>query len=272
MLFDSHSHLHDKKFHEDREEVITRAREAGVSRILTLGDTIAASRAAIELAHAVPEVLAAAGIHPGNAACWNEEIEEALVTLLANPAVVVLGEIGLDYYWVKDRGERDHQRLVFRRQLAIAREMGYPVSIHARECLDEVLEDLEAEDAASIGGVLHCFNGDINQARRGLDMGLYLGVGGTSTYPKSGDLRDVLREVGINHLLVETDAPYLPPQPRRGKRNEPGYVRMTAEALGELLDMSLEEIATTTFQNTMQAFKLNPDCTARLDTGSGSTS
>lgn len=272
MLFDSHSHLHDRKFNEDRQETITRAREAGVTRILTLGDTITASRAAIELAHEVPEVVAAAGIHPGNAECWNEDIEEALLTQLTDPAVVVLGEIGLDYYWVKDPNERAHQRMVFRRQLAIARELKYAVSIHARECLDEVLEDLALEKGEEIGGVLHCFNGDPDQARIGLDMGFYLGVGGTSTYPKSKELREVIKTVGIDHLLVETDSPYLPPQPKRGKRNEPAYVRMTSEALAELLELSLEEVAARTWKNTVDAFRLTPDGSSRLVNGNGATS
>lgn len=263
MLFDSHSHFHDKKFSHDRAEALERAREAGVTRILALGDTIRASRAAIELARDVPEVVAAAGVHPCNAGCWDGEIEKELYRLLEDPAVVVLGEIGLDYYWVKDPAERAHQREIFRRQLAIAREKGFGVSIHARDCMAEVLEDLEAERGGEIGGVLHCFNGDRDQARRGLDMGFFLGVGGPSTYPKSGELRDVLKGAGVEHLLVETDAPYLPPQPRRGKRNEPAYVRMTAEALAELLGLPLEEVAEKTFANTITAFRLTDDGGAR---------
>lgn len=264
MLFDSHSHLHDEKFDSDRDEVIARAREAGVSLILTLGDTIAASRAAIRLAESAPEVLAAAGVHPCQAAEWNDDTAAELERLLDHPRVVVLGEIGLDYYWEKDPGAIAHQHRAFREQLAIARRRGFGVSIHCRDSNADVLADLKAERGAEIGGVLHCFAGSYEEARTGIDMGFFIGVGGTSTYPKSEELRAVLKKVGLKHLLVETDAPYLAPQPRRGKRNEPGFVAMTAERLAELFGVSVEEVARVTTANTFAAFRLKEKGLAAL--------
>lgn len=257
MLFDSHCHLHDEKFHADRDEAIARAREAGVTRILTLGDNLRASRAAIGLSEQYPDiVLAAAGIHPSAARSWDAETRDELLELLQHPGVAVLGEIGLDYYWDKDPEYAGLQHACFRDQLEIAREKGFGVSIHSRESNADVLDTLRACRGSEIGGVLHCFNGTYQEARAGLDMGFYIGVGGTSTYPKSTDLRDVLKRVGIEHLVVETDSPYLPPQKQRGRRNEPAFVAMTALALADLFAMDLAVLAETTTRNALAAFRL----------------
>lgn len=224
--------------------------------ILTLGDTLAASRAAIALARAHRGVMAAAGIHPCNARCWDGEVEAELERLLADPDVVVLGEIGLDYYWDKAPDFIAIQHEAFRAQLRMARRLGFAVSIHARDSNDDVLAILAEEHAEEIGGVLHCFNGSYEQARRGLDLGFHIGVGGTSTFPKAGDLRDVIRKVGVEHLVVETDAPYLAPQAMRGKRNEPAFVAETARALAATLGLAPEELAEKTFENGLRALKI----------------
>lgn len=255
-LFDSHCHLHDEKFRADRNEALDRARAAGVTRILTLGDNIRASREAIALAEATPEVYAAAGVHPASARSWDDETREELRRLLQHPKAVVLGEIGLDYYWDKEPDFVKLQRVCFREQLAMARKLGFAVSIHSRESNGDVLDDLAAERGIEIGGVLHCFNGTWEEAKRGLDMGFFIGVGGTSTYPKSADLREVLRRVGLNHIIIETDSPYLPPQPRRGKRNEPAYVAMTAQYLAEFFGVTMEDLAETTTRNALAAFRI----------------
>lgn len=256
-LFDSHCHLHDEKFREDRDAALDRAREAGVRRILTLGDTLRASRQAIALAEEVPEVIAAAGVHPSAARSWDDESAAALEELLGHPEVKVLGEIGLDYYWEKEEAIHRQQRRCFREQLSIARRLGFAVSIHSRQSNEDVLADLRAERGSEIGGVLHCFSGTYEEARAGLDMGFYLGVGGTSTYPKSVELREVLKKVGTEHLILETDSPYLPPQPRRGRRNEPSYVAMTAEFFAEFLGLGTEELAEIAWNNTHKAFHLD---------------
>ncbi len=256
MLFDSHAHLHDAKFRKDRADVFARAREAGVTRFLTLGDNLRASREAIALAETEDGVLAAAGIHPSAAASWDEETARLLEQLLAHPKVPVLGEIGLDYYWDKEPATHKRQQDCFRQQLRIAKRLGKPVSIHSRESNADVLRILAEEQAGEPGGVLHCFIGSYEEARRGVDLGFHLGVGGISTYPKLGDLREALSRIGPEHLLLETDSPYLPPQPRRGRRNEPAYLRQTAEALADLLSLPLEEMAQIATRNTERAFRL----------------
>lgn len=256
MFFDSHSHLHDAKFDADRDAVLERAREAGVTRILTLGDTLAASRAAIALAEERPEVIAAAGIHPCSARSWDDTCAAELESLLAHPRAAVLGEIGLDYYWEKDDDAIARQQYAFREQLRLARSLGYAVSIHTRESTADVLRILREEHGGEIGGVLHCFSGTIEEAEAAMRMGFYLGVGGTSTYPKSTALRDILMRGGLSRLLIETDAPYLPPQPMRGKRNEPAFVAMTARALAELFSVTVDEVARITSRNTTEAFRL----------------
>ncbi|CAN5290159.1 hypothetical protein BH09SUM1_BH09SUM1_23880 [soil metagenome] len=256
MLFDSHSHFHGEKFDDDRDAALERAHAAGVSRILTLGVDIEESRRAIALAEKHPEIFAAAGFHPSSAAGWNDEAAAALETLLDHPRVPVLGEIGIDYYWNRDPVFVEQQHRAFREQLRMARRRGLPVSIHSRDANADVLKILGEEHGDEIGGVLHCFAGTEEDARRGIEMGFFLGVGGTSTYPKSEDLRIVLRSIGVDHLIVETDAPYLPPQPKRGKRNEPAFVRISAERLAETLGIPFEECAARTYANTLKAFRL----------------
>ncbi|MEO8376682.1 MAG: TatD family hydrolase [Candidatus Sumerlaeota bacterium] len=256
MLFDSHSHLHDKKFDQDRDEAIARAHAAGVHAILALGDTFAHSRDAIALAERSHTVFAAAGVHPCEAHEWNDDSPASLKALLANPRVIVLGEIGLDFYWDKKEAALKQQHRAFREQLEIAREGKFAVSIHCRDSTAAVLAVLEEMRASDIGGVLHCFSGSDDEARRALKLGFYIGVGGTSTYPKSQALRDTLKMVGINHLLVETDAPYLAPQAHRGKRNEPAFVADTANALAQTLGVTAEEVAEKSWANTLKAFRI----------------
>ncbi|MCC6547801.1 TatD family hydrolase [Candidatus Sumerlaeota bacterium] len=256
MLFDSHSHLHDKKFNHDRAAAMERAKAAGVCAILALGDTLGRSRDAITLAEHSDMVFAAAGVHPCEAHEWNDESGAALRLLLDHPRVIVLGEIGLDFYWDKKEAALKQQHRAFREQLEIARERRLAVSIHCRESTSAVLDVLEEMHAGDIGGVLHCFSGNDDEARRTLRLGFHIGVGGTSTYPKSQALRDTIRKAGLDNLLIETDAPYLAPQVHRGKRNEPAFVADTASALAATLGVTVGEVAEKTWGNTLKAFRL----------------
>ncbi len=256
MLFDSHAHLQNRKFAEDVNETIGRAREAGVGKILNLGTRLADSHEVVELARRYPEeCLAAVGVHPSDLDAWSPEEEAGLLELAASaPEVVVYGEIGIDYF--HNHFDRDTQRRIFRRQLGMARELGLAVSLHCREAYDDLIEDLRAENASEIGGVAHCFAGNTAQAHAIVEMGLALGVGGIATFPKSGDLRETLREIGIDHLLLETDSPYLAPQPRRGKRNEPAFTAFTAETVAKLFDRPVSEVAAVCWNNTVRTFRL----------------
>jgi len=254
MWTDTHAHLASGAFNEDRSEVIRRAVDAGVTRIVCVGDTLATSEASIRLAAEWAEVWATAGIHPHEAAKAPDELEEALWPLLEQPKVVAVGEVGLDYYHKFSPIETQHR--VFREQIRIAKKRGLPLIIHNREASEDVIRILREEDAGSVGGVLHCFWGTLETARAALGMGFYLGVGGPVTFKNSDDLRSVLAELPVERLVVETDCPYLAPVPHRGKRNEPAHVVHSGRALARLLGMDDAELADITSRNAATLFGL----------------
>jgi TatD DNase family protein len=255
MLFDSHCHLQLDHFADDREAVLARAREAGVLRVLNLATSIKDAQAVIDIARQYPDqCLAAVGTHPSHLEDWSEEAGASLAAIAEVERLPVFGEIGIDYF--HDHHPRDFQRDVFRRQLAIARSLGLPVSIHCREAYDDMIADLAAEGGALIGGVAHCFMGSLEQAKAIVDMGFVLGVGGSATYPKSTEIRETLRVIGTEHIILETDAPYLSPQPKRGKRNEPAHVVITAEIIARVFDLPVKELAAITTRNVERAFRL----------------
>jgi TatD DNase family protein len=251
-LIDTHAHLDSGQFKQDREEVIARAREHGIGHIITVGCDIDSSRASLEIARTHPDIYASVGIHPHDADQADDAGLEILRRLLAEGGkIVAIGEIGLDFY--RDRSPREVQRRAFRRQIRLAREVGLPIIVHDREAHDEVLEILREERAAEVGGVLHCFSGDSTMARACLDLGFFISFPGTITFPKNEAAREVVRSVPVEHMLVETDCPYLAPQAYRGRRNEPAYVRYTAEMIAELKGLTVDDVARVT---TLNAFSL----------------
>jgi TatD DNase family protein len=243
-LFDTHAHLHDPAFAADRAAVLARARAAGVAGILTVGTDPDSARDAVALAAAEPDVWAAVGIHPHEAATAGEAALAVIAALAGAPRVVAVGEIGLDYY--RDLSPRDVQQDALRRQLALARRLGKPVLLHCREAHADLLAALEAEGVSEAGGIMHCFSGDLAVARRCLDLGLGLSIAGPVTYPSARRLPEVVRAVGLGPLVIETDCPYLPPQPWRGQRNEPAYLAATAARLAELCGVPAEAVARRT--------------------------
>ncbi len=253
-LIDTHAHVASSAFDEDRREVLQRARDAGVSEILCIGDTLDSSRAAIQLAEGESGLWATAGIHPHYAGEADPDFERLLKELLACPRVVAVGEVGLDYHY--DFAPREVQQEVFRRQIRIALEAGMPLVIHNRKADEDVIAILQEEEAQQVGGVFHCFWGDQALAEKALELGFYIGVGGPVTFKKSDALRQVLKAIPRERLLVETDAPYLAPVPYRGRRNEPAYVVETAKHLAALLEMELDELADVTTQNARRLFNL----------------
>jgi TatD DNase family protein len=244
-LFDTHAHLHDDAFAGDRAAVLARARVEGVGRFLTVGTDPAASTAAVALAAAESDVFAAVGIHPHDAASAGTPALERIAALARAPEVVAVGEIGLDYY--RDLSPRPAQAHVLRTQLALAREVGKPVLLHCREAHADLLAALEAEGAP--GGIMHCFSGDLAVARRCLDLGLLISIAGPVTYPNARRLAEVVRTLGLDRLVLETDCPYLPPQPWRGKRNEPAYLAVTAARVAELTGVAPAVVAARTTAN-----------------------
>ena len=252
-LIDTHAHLYSTKFDADREAMLQRAAEAGVSRLLRAVvdlDNIARMDA---LVAAHPDrCFAMMGLHPCHVGEDNAAAMEEVERLLRTGRYCAVGEIGIDLYW--DKTFLAHQQEVFRQQVRWAKELRLPIAIHCRESFNEVITIVEEENDDSLTGVFHCFTGSEGQAQRVIALkGFYLGIGGVVTYPKGG-LFETMREVGVAHCVLETDAPYLAPVPHRGKRNEPGYLTHIAAKLAEATGRSLDEIAAITTRNAEQLF------------------
>lgn len=254
-LVDTHTHLNDAKFAEDCESVIARAREAGVTRMINMGDTLASSEQAVTLAEAHEGLYAGVGIHPEEAFEMTACEDDILAAWAAKPEVVAIGEIGLDYYWEKDPDKRRLQQRIFIRQLDLARQLHLPVCIHDRDAHGDTLAILKRE-GRGIRGVLHCYSGSLEMARELLKLGWYLGVDGPLTFKNAAKLPEIVRAMPLERLLVETDAPYMAPVPMRGKRNEPSFVRFVAAKVAELRGLSLEEVARVTTRNAENLYTL----------------
>lgn len=240
-LIDTHAHLDSDQFENDLPEVLQRAQRANIDQIITIGCDLSSSQKSCSLAGANQHIYAAVGIHPHEARSATVENLQQLKQLAGRPKVVAIGEIGLDYY--RDHAPRDVQRQAFEAQLDLARELSLPVIIHDRDAHDDVLNLLRQAHAEEIGGVLHCFSGDASLARACMDMGFFISFAGPVTYPRNEELRAVAKTVPTEHLLVETDCPYLSPQGFRGKRNEPSHVRLTAEKVAEIKGISMADMS-----------------------------
>src|SRR3954471_1910728 len=261
QFIDSHCHIDGPEYDTDRDEVIARARDAGVATMLNVGTGDPHSGAferAVELAEKHRDIYAAIGVHPHDAKLFDVRAEQRLTSLAQQSLrVVAWGEIGLDYHY--DHSPREVQRDVFRRQLKIARELDLPVVIHSREADDDTLEILQAELAGyDRAGVLHCFGGSLQMAQAAIELGFFISFAGNLTFKKAEDLREVARQLPLERLLVETDCPYLTPVPFRGKRNEPARVVETARFLAELQGQSVEAIAAATTGNFEHLFGVAP--------------
>lgn len=254
MLFDSHTHLNAEQFNDEIPETVERAKELGVTEMAVVGFDAPTIEKSLALSQTYEGIYSIIGWHPTEAGSYTKEIEEKLIQQLTLPKVVALGEIGLDYHWMED--PKDVQDKVFRRQIAIAKEMNLPISIHTREALEDTYKVLKEEDIRSIGGIMHSFSGDDEWAKRFLDLGMHVSFSGVVTFKNAPEVQAAAKVVPLDKLLVETDAPYLAPMPYRGKRNEPGYTRYVAEKIAELRDMSLAEIAQQTTENAHRLFRI----------------
>ena len=256
MLIDSHAHLTLPRFDDDREMVIQRAREAGLKHIITVGLEIEDCRKAILLADKYDFIFASIGIHPHDVKSIDPKTYSLLKKLSAHEKVVAIGEIGLDFY--RNLSPRKIQIQRFREQLQLAREVSLPVIIHDREAHQETVKILQEERAETIGGVIHCFSGDLSMAKACLDLGFYISIPGTITFKNSQDYQDLVRELPLNRLLLETDSPFLTPHPFRGKRNEPAYVYYTAKTVARVKNIDVAELADITTCNAQKLFGLFP--------------
>ncbi len=249
---DTHAHLYINRFDEDRDRVVARAIEAGVERMLLPNIDLDSVQSMLNLAKAYPRnCFPMMGLHPTDVKADYKEVLAQMLQLLDEGNYIAVGEIGIDLYW--DKTYKYQQEQAFFEQIEWAKERGLPIAVHIREAMDFTLDLLAEVCDDRLQGVLHCFTGDYRQATRALDMGFYLGIGGVLTYKKSG-LKEVCARLPLEALLLETDAPFLPPVPHRGKRNESAYIPIIARALAQAMNLPLEEIARQTTANAEKLF------------------
>jgi len=263
MFIDSHAHLEGKQFANDREQVIARARESGVTNIVAIGngDGPANFDCGIQLAEKYEFMYATIGIHPHEARLADEAAFDRMAELARHPKIIAWGEIGLDYFY--DHSPRDLQKQVFSRQMELAASAKLPIVIHCRpsdgsnNAWDDCLHLIDEQwKSTGLGGILHCFTGTWAEASRALDMGFMISFAGNVTFPKAQQIRAAALQVPLDHMLIETDSPYLAPVPHRGKRNEPAFVKETARRLGELRGLSMEDVGELTSRNFYRFFKM----------------
>ncbi|MBH5320736.1 TatD family hydrolase [Paenibacillus sp. GSMTC-2017] len=252
LLFDTHTHLDSYKFDEDREEVIERARAAGVDLMVNIGFDRETIPTTMALAEKYEFIYAAVGWHPVESIHMKPEDLDWIEELCSHKKVVAIGEIGLDYHW--DTSPKEVQQRVFREQIRLARKVDKPIVIHNRDAHEDILRILKEEKASEVGGVMHCFSGSSETAKQCLDMNFYISFGGPVTYKNAKVPKEVLEYVPLDRLLIETDSPYLTPHPFRGKRNETSYVALVAQAAAEIKGKTVEEIALITTSNGKKCF------------------
>jgi TatD DNase family protein len=258
MLFDTHTHLDDARYQDDRDAMVERAHAAGVDACVTIGCDLTTSRSAVALADCYPTVYASIGVHPHEVKHISDGWYDEFRRLAKHTKVVAYGEIGLDYHY--NHSDPEEQRERFREQIQLAHELRLPVIIHTREAQEDTIAILKEERAQDIGGVFHCFSGDAWLAKRALELGFYVSFSGILTFQNATILREIAKTVPLDRLLIETDCPYLTPVPHRGKRNEPAFVALVAQQLALLRDdepeMSVETIGELTTSNAKRLFKI----------------
>ncbi|WP_249872224.1 TatD family hydrolase [Oceanobacillus saliphilus] len=252
MLFDTHVHLNARQFEEDREETIQRAFDAGVHYMVVVGFDRETIPLAVAIAEQYDTIYAAVGWHPVDAIDMTEKDLEWIEELSAHPKVVAIGEMGLDYHW--DKSPKDIQKEVFRKQIRLAKKVNMPIIIHNREATEDIIEILQDENAAEVGGIMHCYNDSVDYVEACLNMNFYISLGGPVTFKNAQQPKEVAKQVPLDKLLIETDAPYLAPHPNRGKRNEPAYVKLVAEQIAKLREMDVKELSEITTRNGLSLF------------------
>ncbi|SHK60422.1 TatD family hydrolase [Paramaledivibacter caminithermalis] len=254
MIFDSHAHLDDRRFDKDRDEVIKRAKENGISYIMNPGADFESSVKAVELANKYDMIYAAVGVHPHDAKTMDDMLLQLLKSLTKKPKVMAIGEIGLDFHY--DHSPRDVQKKWFREQIRLAKEVNLPIIIHDREANNDVMNILKEEKAFDTGVLMHCYSGSAELAKQYIRNGAYISIAGPITFKNARKTVEVVETISIDHLMIETDSPYLTPHPHRGERNESSYVRYVAEKIAEIKGISVEEVAKRTTENAKRYFRI----------------
>lgn len=254
MIFDTHAHYDDVQFDEDREQLLGSMGENGVGTIVNVGSTLTSNQMVCRLAEKYPYVYGAVGVHPTETEQLDEEKFKWLSKLLEKDKIVALGEIGLDYHY--DRPEPQIQKLWFERQMELARQKNKPVIIHSRDGAKDTLDMMKALQAQEIGGVIHCFSYSVEMAREFLKMGYFLGIGGVITFPNGKKLREVVKYMPVEQLVIETDCPYLSPSPLRGERNSSLNLPYIIEQIAEIKNISPEDVEAITKENARRLYKI----------------
>lgn len=254
MFIDTHVHLNADQYEEDLEEVIARALAAGVEKMVVVGFDRKTIVKAMELAEQQAFIYAVVGWHPVDAIDCTEEDLAWIESLAAHPKVVGIGETGLDYYW--DKSPKDIQQELFRKQIRLAQKVKLPIIIHNRDATADVVRILREEKAEKTGGIMHCFGGSVETAKECIAMNFMISLGGPVTFKNAKMPKEIATVISLDHLLIETDAPYLAPHPYRGKRNEPAWVTLVADEIARLKDLPVEEVAQRTTANALKIFNI----------------
>lgn len=255
-FFDSHAHINLNHYDNDRDEIINKIFDSGVDKIVIPGVDMDTINSALDLAKKYPNnIYTGIGYHPTDSIKWDENTLNKLKELSKNKSVVAIGEIGLDYYW--DTSPKELQHEIFKTQINLAKELNLPIIIHTRDSLEDTMKILKENNADKVGGIFHCFSGDLEFAKECVDFGFYISFAGNITFKNAQKLRDVAKEISLKNILIETDSPYLTPIPDRGKRNDSSYVKFVAKQIAELKNITIEEVAEQTYNNAMNVFKIN---------------
>ncbi len=254
MLFDSHAHYNDSWFDEDRFQILDTMQENNVGYIMNIADSMKSLDKVMEIANRYPFVYASVGVHPEACGDLSEADMDTLKRYAQHEKVKAIGEIGLDYYY--DDVQKCVQKKWFRGQIALAKEVGLPIVVHDRDAHGDCMDILKAEGAKDVGGILHCFSGSKEMAREVLDLGMYIAFGGTLTFKNARRVREVCEYVPLDRIVIETDCPYLAPEPNRGKRNSSLYIHYVAEKLAEIKEISAEDAAKITCENAKKCYRI----------------
>jgi TatD DNase family protein len=254
MIFETHAHYDDEAFNEDRESLLCSMTQNGIGHIVNVGSNLQSTRQSIELAHKYPFIYAAAGVHPNETMELDDESFKILEEYSKDERVVAIGEIGLDYYW--DEPDHDTQKKWFIRQLALAREVKKPVIIHSRDAAKDTYDIMVSENAKDIGGIVHCYSYSAEMALDYVKMGFYIGIGGVVTFKNGRKLKEVVEAIPIESIVLETDSPYLSPEPNRGKRNSSLNLPLVAARIAQIKDLTYEQVVEITMKNAFKAYRL----------------
>lgn len=254
QIFDSHTHLNSPEFINEVPRFLQQAADLNVDKMTIVGSNTELNEQAINLAHKYPQLYAAVGWHPEDSKFYDAATEKVLSQQLEEDRVVALGEIGLDYHW--DSSPQDVQRRVFKRQIEIAKDHGLPIVVHNRDAFEDTYNIIKSVGIQETGGVMHSFNGDPTWLEKFLDLGMMISYSGVASFKNAHEVHDSVRATPLDRMMVETDAPYLTPEPHRGEQNEPGYTRYTVEAIAKERDTTPEAIAEATWHNAHRFFKI----------------